>query len=364
MIRFIALSGFLGAGKTTTMTTAAQQLRERGHRVVVITNDQSDELVDTAMAGPGAGEVTGGCFCCRFEDLYAVTKRLVAEHDADVVIAESVGSCTDLTATVIRPMIELHGAQFTVAPLTTVVDPLRYLRLAPELDRGLAGTDLAYLFGRQLEDAAVIGLNKTDLLASDEVAEILDSLRRRYPRATVVPCAAGRGDVSALLQAWTADHVDADEDLNVDYQRYGDAEARLAWLNQTHEVRAAAGFEPAAWARDVLWALAAQCRAAGFVVGHVKIMMVAGGQPVAKASLIDADSPPTVDLDLVGQVDAARAVLNARVQCEPAELERLVAAAVADTSRGLQAVRCDDRSSFKPGQPRPTHRILVTAEQS
>ncbi|WP_211588533.1 GTP-binding protein [Allorhizocola rhizosphaerae] len=364
MIRFIALSGFLGAGKTTTMTTAAQQLRERGHRVVVITNDQSDDLVDTAMAGPGAGEVTGGCFCCRFEDLYAVTNRLVAEHDADVVIAESVGSCTDLTATVIRPMAELYGERFRVAPLTTVVDPLRYLRLLPDLERGPAGTDLAYLFGRQLEDAAVIGLNKTDLLEPDEVAEILRSLRDRYPRATVVPYAAGRGDVSGLLGAWSAEHIDTGVDLDVDYGRYGVAEAKLAWLNQTHDVRTAAGFRPAAWARDVLHALAARCRAAGYVVGHVKIMMMNGDQPLAKASLIDADRPPIVDLDLTIRVEAARAVVNARVQCEPADLERLVAEAVAESSRGLQAERCDDRSSFKPGQPNPTHRILVAAESS
>jgi G3E family GTPase len=364
VIRFIALSGFLGAGKTTTMTTAAEQLRARGHRVVVITNDQSDDLVDTAMAGPGAGEVTGGCFCCRFEDLYAVTNRLVTEHDADTVIAESVGSCTDLTATVIRPMIDLHGARFTVAPLTTVLDPLRYLRLLPDLDSGPAGSDLAYLFGRQLEDAAVIGLNKTDLLAPDEAAEIVDSLRRRYPRAVVVPYAAARGDVAGLLDTWAGEHADHGEDLEVDYERYGVAEAKLAWLNQTHEVHTAAGFRPAAWARDVLRSVAARCRAAGFVVGHVKILMSYGETPLAKASLIDADRPPTIDLDTATQVESARAVVNARVQCEPAELERIVAEAVADTSRGLHARRSDDRGSFKPGQPRPTHRILVAAELS
>jgi G3E family GTPase len=39
MFRLVLLSGFLGAGKTTTMLAAARLLRERGNRVAVVTND-------------------------------------------------------------------------------------------------------------------------------------------------------------------------------------------------------------------------------------------------------------------------------------------------------------------------------------
>jgi G3E family GTPase len=44
MIDFIALSGFLGAGKTTTMMAERRQLQSRGRRVAVITNDQGSVL--------------------------------------------------------------------------------------------------------------------------------------------------------------------------------------------------------------------------------------------------------------------------------------------------------------------------------
>src|SRR5262249_20109987 len=108
MIRFIPLGGFLGAGKTTTMLAAARLLERRGERVSLITNDQGADLVDTQLARAagfaGVGEITGGCFCCRFDDLADVVRRLSDQVNPTVVIAEAVGSCTDLQSTVVRPL--------------------------------------------------------------------------------------------------------------------------------------------------------------------------------------------------------------------------------------------------------------------
>lgn len=115
----MTLSGFLGAGKTTTLVAVAKHLQSQGRRVAVITNDQGTELVDTQLARSAiaeAGEVTGGCFCCRFEDLLTVAQRLVDGHQVDTLLAEAVGSCTDLQATVIRPLSAHYGEHFTPAP--------------------------------------------------------------------------------------------------------------------------------------------------------------------------------------------------------------------------------------------------------
>ncbi len=107
MVRLILLSGFLGAGKTTTMLAAARALGRSGSTVAVITNDQGDELVDTATARAAdpeldVSEITGGCFCCRYDELADVLLRMAAAG-AEVVFAEAVGSCTDLAATVVAP---------------------------------------------------------------------------------------------------------------------------------------------------------------------------------------------------------------------------------------------------------------------
>ncbi|MBL2179770.1 cobalamin biosynthesis protein, partial [Klebsiella pneumoniae] len=77
------------------------------YRVAIVTNDQGKELIDTELAranGLESKEVTGGCFCCQFDDLYNNLNTLMKEKQPDVIIAEAVGSCTDLAATVIQPL--------------------------------------------------------------------------------------------------------------------------------------------------------------------------------------------------------------------------------------------------------------------
>ena len=198
--RMVLLSGFLGAGKTTMLHEAAIELTRRGNRPVIITNDQGQEPVDTSTmrtSGLNAGEVTDGCFCCRFDDLVEVATELVARHDADVVLAEAVGSCTDIAATVVRPL-RASGAM-TVALLTTVIgtDRLRHmLGIAPDAEGNpLAGVDedITHLFDKQAEEADVIALNKTDLCTEDELDELRWAVGQRWPNARLLETAARSG---------------------------------------------------------------------------------------------------------------------------------------------------------------------------
>ncbi len=122
----ILVGGFLGAGKTTLLVRAAEILRERELRVGLVTNDQADTLVDTALAQQQrvpVVEVAGGCFCCRFPDLHAALATLRRTVNPEVILAEPVGSCTDLMATVIRPLADYHAGEYRLAPLTVLLDP-------------------------------------------------------------------------------------------------------------------------------------------------------------------------------------------------------------------------------------------------
>ena len=47
-MKLYLLSGFLGSGKTTAIFTASKLLVAEGREVGIITNDQGNELVDTA----------------------------------------------------------------------------------------------------------------------------------------------------------------------------------------------------------------------------------------------------------------------------------------------------------------------------
>ena len=135
-------------------------------------------------------EVTGGCFCCRFGDLMRVTQDLIESSAPDVVIVEAVGSCTDLQATVMRPLTEYYGEQFSVAPLTTVVDPLRLRAFRGATESGEPESDLSYLFSRQLAEAEVIAVNKIDLIGETDPAAVLAGLGQDCPGARSVPYSA------------------------------------------------------------------------------------------------------------------------------------------------------------------------------
>src|SRR5262245_41885196 len=127
-VKLILVGGFLGAGKTTLMLEAAGRLQQSGRRAALIMNDQATDLVDTKLAqsrGLPVAEVAGGCFCCRFPDLDASIDRLVKSAHPDVILAEPVGSCTDLSATVAQPMKDLRAGEIRLAPLSVLVDPAR-----------------------------------------------------------------------------------------------------------------------------------------------------------------------------------------------------------------------------------------------
>ena len=105
--RLILVGGFLGAGKTTLLAQAAVRLSKQGKRVGLVANDQAADLVDSEVlriTGTCVEEVAGGCFCCRFPDMIAALERLAQRDQADVLLGEPVGSCTDLAATVMQPL--------------------------------------------------------------------------------------------------------------------------------------------------------------------------------------------------------------------------------------------------------------------
>src|ERR1043166_5935792 len=147
--RYIMIGGFLGAGKTTAVGKLASQLTGRGYRVGLITNDQGRNLVDTAMLrshGFPTEEIPGGCFCCRFNSLVEAAGKLSSESRPDVFIAEPVGSCTDLVATVTYPLRRIYGDRFTVAPVSVLVDPVRAARVLGLESGGSFSEKVLYIY--------------------------------------------------------------------------------------------------------------------------------------------------------------------------------------------------------------------------
>src|SRR5262245_57714632 len=166
--RFVVVGGFLGSGKTTALARLGKRVHDRGLKVGLITNDQAADLVDTGILrvrGFRVEEVAGACFCCKFDDLARSAEKIRREERPHVLLGEPVGSCTDLVATVVRPLRKFYGDRYEVAPYSVLVDPARARSIV--LERGFGGfsAKVAYVFLKQIEEADLILLNKVDLLA-------------------------------------------------------------------------------------------------------------------------------------------------------------------------------------------------------
>src|SRR6187401_1716209 len=214
--RYIMIGGFLGAGKTTSVARLARRLTDRGLRVGLITNDQGNELVDTAMLrshGFATEEIPGGCFCCRFNSLVDAADRLSAGARPDVFIAEPVGSCTDLRASVSYPLRRMYGDAYSVAPLSVVVDPVRALR-ALGIEPGRSFTPkVLYVYRKQLEEAGLILINKVDAIEPERVAALRDALTREYPQARIFEVSARTGQgMPPWIDVLTRDEAFTDGD--------------------------------------------------------------------------------------------------------------------------------------------------------
>jgi hypothetical protein len=346
----VIVGGFLGAGKTSLILAAARVLEQRGMRCAVILNDQGDELVDTHHAearGMMAREVTGGCFCCRLSGLVEMIEELRG-RSLDVIFAEPVGSCTDISATVFGPLREEFD-RYRVAPFTVLADPARATALLSKD----ADSDMAFLFQKQLQEADLLCMSKADL----------------YPDG------AGIAGIEARwLSAKTGDGVQEWLDeilfggleagritLEIDYARYARAEAALAWLNLSFAHEPFTVTSPAMVVGPFLDRLDEALTAAGVSIVHLKVFDSSAAGWL-KAAICANGEEPKVE----GNLDASGAHrheirVNLRAKGDPDRVRKVVE----DQLRELQGALLDMRlACFSPAAPKPERRVPRTAPPS
>ncbi|HLV86216.1 MAG TPA: GTP-binding protein [Candidatus Sulfotelmatobacter sp.] len=353
MTRVACIGGFLGAGKTTAIIQAARELIRRDLQVGVITNDQGHHLVDTELIrslGFPAEEVGGGCFCCRFTEFARHAEQLVEQSQVDIILAEAVGSCTDLSATVCRRLQRSHAGQFVVAPLTVMVDPGRVremLRSRPPFN-----DDVRYLFGKQLAEADHIILTKTDLLGKAEILAIQEEIGQLLGEIPVSVMSAKNG---SGINEWVnllVGEPGRGRQVQVDYDRYGAAEAAMGWLNATIDLAAHKEFRCSGVGEALVAQMQQACRAAQLPIAHLKIMFITaeGSDWIA---LTDTDGAANWGAAVeLAPCRETSMIINARVCARPDQLQHLVEDAVRQTTSGRGIVATVHHlESFAPSPP-------------
>lgn len=361
------IGGFLGAGKTTVIQRFAKYIDAQQKTVGLITNDQGAGLVDSAIGKSNqfpVEEISGGCFCCRFNSLIDAARNLTAETRPDVLLAEPVGSCTDLVATVSLPLQQIYGADYRVAPLSVLIDPIRAARILG-LEEGKRFSDnVVYIYKKQLEEAEYIVINKIDLLEPSDREQLRLAIEKEFPDAKVFELSARTGEgCEAWFDTVLSAEMNSRRFLQIDYEKYGEGEALLGWLNATVHMESTTDdeFDGNQLLVDLAKEIRSRLDAAGAEVAHLKMTLTPLGDPyeIAAINLVRGDSEPETSHRLYELLDDGELLLNIRAETAPETLESAAKAGLKQviTSQNELDMEITHLEHFRPGMPTPTHRI-------
>lgn len=357
MTKLILVGGFLGSGKTTLLKQVARRMSQRERNVGLIVNDQAPGLVDTAILSGCSccvKEVAGSCFCCDFHAFEAACQSLI-DLGAEIIVAEPVGSCTDLAATILQPLKE-RRQDIDVAPFTVLVSPDRVREALGETESSLHVNTL-YILRLQMAEAGRLLLNKIDLLEAAERAELKRLLRGAFPQREIDEVSAQTGGgVDEWLDQVLAGGGAGSHVVEVDYDRYAEGEAALGWLNAVIHLESTetdADFLPAAI--ELMSALHHTLRESRTEVGHVKLVVEAGGEQ-RTANLTNLHDEVLVSNRTPLRGTAATLILNARVQAAAEFLESIVREVISRLSGPAIRASTTEFRCLTPGRPQPTYR--------
>jgi len=207
------LTGFLGAGKTTTLSRII-----RDHNITekfgVIVNDLSDLEVDGELIRNGdfvsendgtLASITGGSLSDHNRDAFHDALRKMQGRGLRHILIEASGSSDP---TVIIEELTVFG-QIELGAVIALVDARALLH---DFDGGLdlaAYANIAesetptasHLLARQLSAASVIALSKSDLVDESALQKMLRSLAKLNPSATLAACTYGKLDPRLFIDA-------------------------------------------------------------------------------------------------------------------------------------------------------------------
>jgi G3E family GTPase len=360
-IRYIMIGGFLGAGKTTTLARLAKHYTSQGLNVGIVTNDQASDLVDTNMLrslGFDVGEVAGACFCCSFDDLMSTVRSLGEGQRPDIILAEPVGSCTDLVATVIQPIRQLYDAEFRIAPYAVILKPSHGKRILQQNQSGGFSPKAAYIFTKQIEEADLVLINRIDELSDSEADELETLVRSHVAETPVLRISARAGAGFDELIEWLGRNGEYGRRLlDIDYDTYADGEAELGWLNSSLRVTSDNPFDLDALILLIVEQIKQRLHTLSVETAHLKVIGLWEGF-FGVANLVSSESPAELSLPSNCNAASADVIINARVACDPDRLSSVVTAAVSNVLDSVGAEgEFRSTQSFRPGRPEPTHRV-------
>lgn len=354
------VGGFLGSGKTTAIKNSSKVLISKGIGAAVITNDQGNYLVDSLFINQmdiAVGEVTGGCFCCNYDDLDAQINTLKEDSNPSVIFAETVGSCTDLVATVLKPLLKYRDSDIEEVTFSSFVDS-RLLLMHLQGEALPFSTETNYIWEKQIEEAEILVVNKIDLLSPEEAMALKSLAVNSYPsKKLLFQNSLSSASVSDWITIISEPGANREhQSIDIDYFTYGAGEANLAWLDEEIEF-ISKDQEAVRIASDFIDTLTGRIAAEEIPIGHLKFLLSVNNKSVKISFTTIAEKEKQV-IDTTETAEVVHLIVNARIQSTPEKLRSLVVE-VLETLKAHNDIHFLEKcvSCFSPGFPNPTHRI-------
>ena len=330
--KFMVVSGFLGAGKTTVMIAFTEYINKNIGKAAIIANDLgSRDLVDadyTSTTGCSVTEIAGGCICYQTENLVGQIRRLRDVENADIVMSDIPGCGVGALDHVYHKLNSDYSEEFELAPFTVIVDPERLRMIMPEKADINLPKEMMYLLNAQLQEADIIVLNKIDILSDDEIEKYLSFLKMICPDTPVFAISARKKINIKEVVEYFMSHESKLKVVDLGYGRseFLAAESKLSWYNRRLFLKTRDGmkFDCNAFIDDFIEAIRGKLIKNKRNIPHLKIFAVGGKNDFGKASLIGTDYKIEYDKKIQKKYDELRIIINIRAACESQLLAELI----------------------------------------
>jgi len=255
----------------------------------------------------------------------------------------------------------MYGENYEIAPLTVLVDPLRAQRVLGLTSGRSFSENVIYIYRKQLEEADIIGVNKSDLLEESQLTELMSTLQAEFPRARLIKlCARNAEGLHEWQMALSQSAPRVSASMEVDYDRYADGEALLGWVNAAFSIGGDKEFDGNLTMTEIAVAIRDVVQSLGGEIAHLKLTLTPheNGNDLCVVNLVRNGHVPEVSHRLHEELESGDLIVNLRAESDPHELERVMLIAVNEVCR-RHSLPCElmHNEAFRPGRPVPIHRL-------
>ncbi len=337
--KYIVISGFLGAGKTTSMIAFAREINRRqlGSAAIIANDLGAGNIVDAefcAAAGVMTLPVSGGCICYQHDNLVGRIHQLESAG-ADVIFSDIPGCGIGARDHVYMELDEKEKGEFELLPFTCIVDPERMRMVMPEEADINLPEEMRFLLDAQMAEADLIVLNKTDTVSVETADDIAGFIREIYPKTPVMTMSAMTNEgVKEVVDYILDNRSDAGHrDIGYDSVEFVEAENRLSWFNTRifMQQRDDINLDFNRVIEDIFEGIRDGLKKSGGNVPHLKMFAADSEEELTdffKASMIGIDYDVEYDRKLDRKYSALSLIINARCAADPVVMADIVNDAV------------------------------------